>query len=719
MTMDILIIDSDSSTIEIFESLIAHQSLSFRLEETGASGLLAAEKEVPSLIILSVELKDMNGFMVCKKLRESKKLKNIPIIIVSSDVGEKGFKQHMKLKTRADVYVQKPFVPSEIQSNIAKLLDLDLDVNHTGTDSELDLDHLLEDDGLIDVDFESELNEGLDSSEQLAFIQELKSKIDDQQHQLEYYKKELDASKMYFSQMQNQQGGDSVELKNKEQECERLSFELKELTEKRDESQELIQELTSENRATQKNLMEAEEAINNLTLKVEEEREKASQFEINSNKLSEQLKSLGETSQNKSNEEEVLVKRSLDLEADLYKTQEILDEMNVKIDEKENASKTRELAFHEEIKELETALENARHTNHQLEELLLDRETDLQEIQESLQGSEKQKGETDSKVQELEKENERMKREHAEILSTMNEDFQELLVNTKEETEKDMRVQLDEIQESAEKRIEGLNLQLTEVDQENEELKNRIETVLNEKRKKEEDWHQEMSSLEEKYRLEKTASENDTQARETEINDLKTKHDELQRLTEEQVLELKEASDEKDDLLEQLKKLKEGETILIRKLDEEISSLESTHAERLKDWEQKLHDATALQEELTEQIDLLKQELEEKNQALETDKKEAQLNLQMLQVEMEKVEKQNTETIAEQSNQVESLKAEIDSLTGSLEAKIVELGSLEARVDQLNLGHKTLKDRLSHTQEILEEGLKQLMGESETLDFEE
>ena len=52
--------------------------------DTGGEGLNIAQQLNPDLIVLDIELPDINGFEVCKRLKADSKLVNIPVIMMTS-----------------------------------------------------------------------------------------------------------------------------------------------------------------------------------------------------------------------------------------------------------------------------------------------------------------------------------------------------------------------------------------------------------------------------------------------------------------------------------------------------------------------------------------------------------------------------------------------------------------------------------------------------------
>ena len=79
------------------------------IEADGLNGYLAAEREMPDLIILDIMLPGLNGLDVCRKIKGNPELLNIPIIMVSAKSEE--IDVVLGLELGADDYVAKPFSP--------------------------------------------------------------------------------------------------------------------------------------------------------------------------------------------------------------------------------------------------------------------------------------------------------------------------------------------------------------------------------------------------------------------------------------------------------------------------------------------------------------------------------------------------------------------------------------------------------------------------------
>ncbi|MBE5964245.1 MAG: response regulator transcription factor [Lachnospira sp.] len=109
----ILIIEDEESIAELEKDYLELSGFDVIVCNTGEVGLKTALEEEIDLIILDIMLPVMDGFEICKKVREKK---DIPIILVSAkkeDIDKiRGF------GIGADDYITKPFSPSELVARV-------------------------------------------------------------------------------------------------------------------------------------------------------------------------------------------------------------------------------------------------------------------------------------------------------------------------------------------------------------------------------------------------------------------------------------------------------------------------------------------------------------------------------------------------------------------------------------------------------------------------
>src|SRR5215468_9646152 len=148
MATKVLVFESDNAFAGELRTELGRLGLVAQVVDDGYAGLMAAASEKPDLILLSIELPRMNGFSVCNKLKKDPALKDVPLIIMSSESSDETFEQHRKLRTRAEDYVHKPITFRELLSHIQSFVRLGGDLGLTNEhETVLVDDDVVEDDG--------------------------------------------------------------------------------------------------------------------------------------------------------------------------------------------------------------------------------------------------------------------------------------------------------------------------------------------------------------------------------------------------------------------------------------------------------------------------------------------------------------------------------------------------------------------------------------------
>src|SRR5215831_9758294 len=125
MPTKVLVFESDPAFAGELRTELGRLGMVAQVVDDGNAGLVAAAAEKPDLILLSIELPRMNGFSVCNKLKKDPELKDVPLIIMSSDSSDETFEQHKKLRTRAEGYVHKPIAFGELLEHMRPYVELD------------------------------------------------------------------------------------------------------------------------------------------------------------------------------------------------------------------------------------------------------------------------------------------------------------------------------------------------------------------------------------------------------------------------------------------------------------------------------------------------------------------------------------------------------------------------------------------------------------------
>lgn len=120
MAARLLIVEDDPALAEL---LIWHfEAEGYHVTQTadGEEALLLAAEETPDAIILDWMIENISGIEVCRRLRRSSDLANVPIIMLTARGEEED--RIRGLETGADDYVTKPFSPRELIARMAAIL---------------------------------------------------------------------------------------------------------------------------------------------------------------------------------------------------------------------------------------------------------------------------------------------------------------------------------------------------------------------------------------------------------------------------------------------------------------------------------------------------------------------------------------------------------------------------------------------------------------------
>jgi DNA-binding response OmpR family regulator len=113
----VLLIDDDEKLNALLAEYLDRFNFSVRAVVHPDQGIRALKADPPDIVILDVMLPDMDGFAVCRKVRESSR---IPIIMLTArgDVTDR----IVGLELGADDYVPKPFEPRELMARMQAVL---------------------------------------------------------------------------------------------------------------------------------------------------------------------------------------------------------------------------------------------------------------------------------------------------------------------------------------------------------------------------------------------------------------------------------------------------------------------------------------------------------------------------------------------------------------------------------------------------------------------
>ena len=115
--MRILIVDDDAPNVKMISFLLREEGYDVVSVDNGPAALELVDREQPDLVILDVMMPHMDGFEVCRRIRQKQ---HVPIIFLSAK-GETADKV-TGLQLGADDYLAKPFEPAEFVARVKAVL---------------------------------------------------------------------------------------------------------------------------------------------------------------------------------------------------------------------------------------------------------------------------------------------------------------------------------------------------------------------------------------------------------------------------------------------------------------------------------------------------------------------------------------------------------------------------------------------------------------------
>ncbi len=120
--INLLLVDDTPSSLKTLMSLLMESGYQVRPAVNGELALKAASLRPPDLIMLDIRMPEMDGFEVCRRLKENERTREIPVIFISA-LGEVEDKVRAFEYGGVD-YITKPFQLKEVMARVETHLSL-------------------------------------------------------------------------------------------------------------------------------------------------------------------------------------------------------------------------------------------------------------------------------------------------------------------------------------------------------------------------------------------------------------------------------------------------------------------------------------------------------------------------------------------------------------------------------------------------------------------
>lgn len=122
MEQEILVIEDNEQNLYLITYILNQNGFQVTAARDGKEGIEKAKKAVPLMVLLDIQLPLMDGYEVARRLRKNQKLKDTPIVAVTSYamVGDR----EKALAAGCTGYIEKPINPDTFMDEIKKYLTL-------------------------------------------------------------------------------------------------------------------------------------------------------------------------------------------------------------------------------------------------------------------------------------------------------------------------------------------------------------------------------------------------------------------------------------------------------------------------------------------------------------------------------------------------------------------------------------------------------------------
>ena len=129
MNKQILIVEDEYDCAELLRYNLQKEGYQTVIAHCGEEAINAVQRHTPDAVLLDIMLPELNGWEVCRILRESSRGKSLPIIMLTAMSDEEARIKGLSLG--ADDYLSKPYSMKELLLKVRKLIDKEQAINTT------------------------------------------------------------------------------------------------------------------------------------------------------------------------------------------------------------------------------------------------------------------------------------------------------------------------------------------------------------------------------------------------------------------------------------------------------------------------------------------------------------------------------------------------------------------------------------------------------------
>lgn len=116
----ILVVEDEESLLKLESILLTSKGYDVKGVANGQEALDAIAEEIPDLVLLDIMLPEMDGFEVCRRIKENPQTKDLPVVMLTAKKSREDMTRGQEVG--ADWYITKPFKSANVIETIQRFL---------------------------------------------------------------------------------------------------------------------------------------------------------------------------------------------------------------------------------------------------------------------------------------------------------------------------------------------------------------------------------------------------------------------------------------------------------------------------------------------------------------------------------------------------------------------------------------------------------------------
>jgi CheY-like chemotaxis protein len=121
MAKRILVVDDDENILNLEKTILEQKGFDVTGAAGGAEALGLLAEQAFDLVLLDVMMPEVDGFTVCRKIKEDPRLKDIPVIFLTARGGGEALAEGFE--SGAVMYINKPFTANKLLTIVNTMLE--------------------------------------------------------------------------------------------------------------------------------------------------------------------------------------------------------------------------------------------------------------------------------------------------------------------------------------------------------------------------------------------------------------------------------------------------------------------------------------------------------------------------------------------------------------------------------------------------------------------